>query len=285
MRLSELHPSLYHIRVAQKRLTRYLYNRWQAQHFATQIRPDNLPFCHNKHQSLLYRKLGNADPQLQKNKVVNLAIAKQNLDGIVIHPGQVFSFWYLVGQPTADKGYLEGLQLSRGKVKTGIGGGLCQLGNLLYWMVLHTPLTVLERHHHSFDPFPDEQRVLPFGSGASLFYNYVDLQFFNPTKQSFQFRIWLTEKHLKGAIYSDRELPHTYHIFERHHHFLEQAGKTYRSNEIWRSHIDKLTGNQICEELLIKNFSEVKYVIDPRSLAVSSANPPSANSESTGESR
>ncbi len=284
MRLSELHPSLYHIRVAQKRLIRHLHNRWRAQQFATQISQDNLPYRCTTHQSLLYRKLGHADPRLQKNKVVNLGIANRHLDGIVIQPGQVFSFWYLVGQPNAAKGYLEGLQLSRGEVKTGIGGGLCQLGNLLYWMVLHTPLTVMERHHHSFDPFPDEQRVLPFGSGASLFYNYIDLRFFNPTNQPFQIRVWLTDQHLKGAIYSDRESPHTYHLFERNHRFLEQAGKTYRSNEIWRSQIDRRTGNQIAEELLIKNFSEVKYVVDRRLLATPSVDAPPASPDPPGES-
>ena len=50
-----------------------------------------------------------------------------------------------------------------GEVKTSIGGGICQLANLLYWMALHTPLEVIERHHHSFDPFPDSGRTLPFG--------------------------------------------------------------------------------------------------------------------------
>ena len=50
-----------------------------------------------------------------------------------------------------------------------MGGGLCQLANLLYWMALHTPLAVVERHHHSFDPFPDENRTLPSGRAAVSF--------------------------------------------------------------------------------------------------------------------
>lgn len=49
------------------------------------------------------------------------------------------------------------MQLSRGEVVRGVGGGLCQLANLLYWMSLHTPLEIAERHQHSFDPFPDEK--------------------------------------------------------------------------------------------------------------------------------
>ena len=43
--------------------------------------------------------------------------------------------------------------LHYGSFQTGIGGGLCQLSNLIYWMTLHTPLTVTERYRHSFDVF------------------------------------------------------------------------------------------------------------------------------------
>ena len=153
------------------------------------------------------------------------------------------------------------MQLSMGEVKRGIGGGICQLANLLYWMVLHTPLVVTERHHHSFDPFPDSGRTLPFGSGASVFYNYVDFRFYNPTTQSFQIKVWVTDKHLKGAIFANEEMPYAYHIEERKHQFLKRDEKNYRQNEIWRKTVDKVTGKVVKEELLIKNFSEVKYPI------------------------
>ena len=66
--------------------------------------------------------------------------------------------------------------LHYGSFQTGIGGGLCQLSNLIYWMTLHTPLTVTERYRHSFDVFPDSRRTQPFGSGATCSYNYLDLQ-------------------------------------------------------------------------------------------------------------
>lgn len=43
-------------------------------------------------------------------------------------------------------------------------------------MVLHSELTVIERWRHSFDVFPDVNRTIPFACGATLSYNYVDLQ-------------------------------------------------------------------------------------------------------------
>ncbi|TQR19622.1 VanW family protein [Psychrobacillus vulpis] len=264
MRISEIHPLVYRIRIFQKRLFRSWENVKNRDKFAKSILDTPYSYTCKKHQSLLRRRLGDSDPQLQENKIVNISIALSKIDGIVINPGEVFSFWKLVGKTTKAKGYIEGMQLSMGEVKTGVGGGICQLANLLYWMAIHTPLTIIERHHHSFDPFPDEGRVLPFGSGAGVFYNYVDLRFQNNTEQSFQIRIWLTNNHLKGAIYTNKEWPYTYHMEERNHEFIKKNGKNFRKNEIWRKTVDKRTGNYINEEMLIKNFSEVKYETDSR---------------------
>lgn len=258
MRLSEIHPILYRTRIWQKRFSRRLSDAF-AGRFASEMSKETLPFTCKKHQSLLRRRLGNSDPELQQNKVENLRIACPTIDGILIKPGETFSFWRQLGEATADKGYVEGMQLSQGEVVRGVGGGLCQLANLLYWMALHTPLEIVERHHHSFDPFPDENRTLPFGSGAGVFFNYIDLRFYNPTDSTFQVKLWITEDHLKGAIYSNQEPSYSYHVFEKDHRFLTKNGKNYRENEIWRKLVDRKTGNQVAEELIVKNFAEVKY--------------------------
>ena len=261
-RLAEIHPIVYKARIKQKRLFRRLADLPLAGRFASEKISDDLEFTCKRHQSLLRRRLGNSDPELQENKVENLKIAGPTIDGILIKPGQTFSFWRQLGEATADKGYHEGMQLSRGEVVRGVGGGLCQLANLLYWMALHTPLEVVERHHHSFDPFPDENRVLPFGSGAGVFFNYIDLRFYNPTDLTFQLRVWLTDDHLKGAIYADREPQFSYHVFEKGHRFIREDGKNFRENEIWRELIDRRTGNRVSEEMLVKNHAEVKYELN-----------------------
>jgi vancomycin resistance protein VanW len=261
-RLSELHPAIYHTRIFQKRLFRKLADVSGRVRFANEKIDDDLSFTCKKHQSLLRRRLGNSDPQLQENKIANLKIACPTIDRVLIKPGETFSFWQCVGEATAERGYTEGMQLSRGEVVRGVGGGLCQLANLLYWMALHTPLEIAERHHHSFDPFPDENRTLPFGSGAGVFYNYIDLRFFNPTDETFQLRVWLTDDHLKGAVFADREPQHSYHVFEKNHRFTNVDKTNYRENEIWREVIDRRSGNRLREELIVRNFSEVKYELN-----------------------
>jgi vancomycin resistance protein VanW len=261
-RLAEFHPAVYRARIWQKRVFRRVADLSPKRRFAHVFHGDALPFSCKKHSSLLRRRLGNSDPELQTNKIENLKIACPTIDGILIRPGETFSFWRQVGEATAEKGYCEGMQLSRGEVVRGVGGGLCQLANLLYWMALHTPLQVNERHHHSFDPFPDEQRVLPFGSGAGVFYNYVDLRFYNPTDATFQIRLWVIDEHLKGAIYADRETAHSYHVFEKNHRFISEGDRNFRQNEIWRSAFDRRSGNRIAEEMIVKNHAEVKYELN-----------------------
>lgn len=261
-RLSEIHPIFYHTRIWQMRLARRISDAKNQIAFACEQQTESLPFTVKNHQSLLRRKLGTLDMRFQENKVTNLELARKPIDGLLIRPKETFSFWQRIGEATAAKGYLEGLQLSRGEIKTGIGGGLCQLANLLLWMAFHSPLQIAERHHHSFDPFPDDRRVLPFGSGASVFYNYIDLRFYNPTEHTFQFRICLTDEHLKGSLVCETELPNTYHVFEKNHQFVQKDGKNYRENEIWREIIDRRTGNRTDEEILVKNFAEVKYELN-----------------------
>lgn len=203
-----------------------------------------------QHQSILLRQLKSVDMYLQQNKIINLKLSIARINGIIIKPGESFSFWKLVGRPTVHKGYLEGLTIENGAIKKGTGGGLCQMGNLIYWMLLHTSLTVTERWRHGYDVFPDADRKLPFGSGATLSYNYIDLQFVNETSQSYQLHLWLDETHLNGQFTSEKEEAFQYDIFETDHCFQQQWWGGYsRHNKIWKRKINKLSGLE--EKILV----------------------------------
>ncbi len=122
---------------------------------------------------------------------------------MLIRPGETFSYWKTIGKPTRLKGYQKGMNLYYGSFRAETGGGLCQLSNLIYWMVLHTPLTVTERHRHSFDAFPDSNRTQPFGSGATCAYNYRDLQIANQTDETYQICLRIEDHDLVGEIRTD----------------------------------------------------------------------------------
>jgi vancomycin resistance protein VanW len=212
------------------------------------------------HQSLLIRKLGDADMQLQYNKITNLRLAIAKLDKVIIRPGETFSFCKLVGKPTRRKGYVMGMELSFGQARPGIGGGICQIANMLNWLVWHSPLQIVSRSVHSFDPFPDEGRVLPFGSGAAVFYNYIDYQFYNSTPNTYQLQLWMTDTQLLGALRCDTVPTLSYHIRQENHSFVQYQNQYYRTNEIWRDTIDKYTGNIVKQEKLVRNFARVTYL-------------------------
>ena len=265
MALSSRHPWLYRLSVERQQALRTLRWRLAGPRLARTRSADNARFAFPvaRHRSILLRQLGDVDMTLQHNKVTNLRLAVARLDKIVIAPGQTFSFWYLIGEPTAARGFVEGLLIHSGRMARGVGGGLCQLSNLIYWLALHTPLTIIERHHHQFDAFPDSGRVLPFGSGATVFYNYVDLQIANHTDQAFRLSLWLTTTDLCGSIESDAPVAEKYHVRERDHRFVRRDGRLYRENRLYREVRDRATGNRLREEFITHNWAPVMYALPP----------------------
>lgn len=240
----------------QKRCFQWIFGK---QKFA-EYRKDMLGEVVFQHQTPLLRRLKNVDMYLQYNKITNLRLAAAKIDGLVIMPGETFSFWRMVGRPSAGRGFQEGLVLDNGKIDKGIGGGLCQMGNLLYWMVLHSPLRVTERWRHSYDVFPDENRSLPFGSGATLAYNYIDLQFRNDTQQSFQLHIRLSETELHGEIRCDALPEERYEVFEKEHEIRHEPWGGYsRHNLIARKVFSLKTGELLREEPVTENHALMMY--------------------------
>lgn len=217
------------------------------------------PYISFGHSSPLLRKLKDVDMFLQYNKIINLKLAVKKINHIIVQPGETFSYWRLIGKPTKRKGYREGMILFNGTVKAGIGGGLCQLSNLIYWMTIHTPLTVIERYRHSYDVFPDINRTQPFGSGATRVYNYRDLMIRNDTSSPVQLNLWLTDTTLYGNWRTTIKPMETYLVYEKEHVMKQELfGKYSRHNYIYRKIID-LNGNEIADEYVTENHALMMY--------------------------
>jgi len=196
---------------------------------------------------------------MQHNKVHNLQIAVPKIHMVLLRPGQVFSFWRLIGKPTKRKGYKPGMVLKSGLVTANIGGGLCQLSNLIYWLTIHTPLTIKERHRHGYDVFPDSNRTQPFGSGATCFYNYGDLMIANETSHNFQLIVNITQHNLEGAWLTDSPLDFSYEVYEKEHYMRSEWWGGYtRHNAIYRKKLDA-GGNLIADEYVVENHAIMMY--------------------------
>lgn len=255
----ELSPTCYKISVLKEQTKRKVKNRLDKNKLASTKLEKELPNIVKSHTSIILRKLYQVDMKLQENKKTNLMIAAKKLNGLVIHPNEIFSFWYLVGEATRKYGYKEGLVISKTGFRSEIGGGLCQLANMIHYLILNSPLEVVELHHHSDALFPDDRRRVPFGTGTSVFYNYLDYRFKNTTDQDVQLLLWVNDDILCGELRSEKEFPYRYKLIEENHHFKKEKDKYYRISQVYRLVIDKKTNQEIKKELILNNHSEVMY--------------------------
>ncbi|ADK82948.1 VanW family protein [Sediminispirochaeta smaragdinae] len=218
----------------------------------------NFGFLCTEHKTPLFRHLSGSDKELERNKVHNLSLAVRRLDGVVIEPGEVFSYWRLIGPPSHRRGFRKGMVLVNGHPMAHIGGGLCQLSNLIYWMTIHTPLTVIERFRHSYDVFPDSNRTQPFGSGATCVYNYRDLQIRNDDAVAYRLRLWLDDEFLHGSWSAPCPIDLRYEVYEQKHWISQEAAGVYLRHNILRRRVLR-DGQEIDDQYVAENHALMMY--------------------------
>ncbi len=256
----EISPFTYKLSVMKGILVRKIKNFFSSETFSKKKSEDMLPIILYKHNSLIRRTLGNVNSELQNNKAVNLSISAPKVNKVLIRPGETFSFWQLVGSTTKRKGYKEGLTIEKNSTSSGIGGGMCQFTNLIHWLVLHSPLTIVEHHHHDgFDLFPDFNRQVPFGTGTSIMYNYLDYRFKNETDAVFQLIVYVNDTHLCGELRCDREFENKYHITTENERFVREGDTVFREGTVIRKTVDKVTGNTLNTQIIRENHAKVMY--------------------------
>lgn len=247
--------------MGKKYYTTRKHLRWflSKDKFAVKRRCDKM-FIVKEHKTPLLRKLRNVDMRLQYNKIKNLSLAAEKLNGVIIRPGERFSYWKLIGKPSKRKGYLNGLVLNPdGGFGEGTGGGLCQLSNLVYWITLHTELEVVERYRHSHDVFPDVNRKQPFGSGATCVYNYLDLQIKNNTNKEYKLIVSLDDEFLYGRWECEHGELHSYEVYEKHHRITKGWWGGYvRNNTIFRK-VYNGENEEIDDQFLTENHAVMMY--------------------------
>lgn len=256
----DINPACYKISVWKECRLRNISDFFGNEKIARQKSRELLPNVVKGHTSVLVRNLHGVDLRLQENKVTNISIAADKVSGIIINPEETFSFWRTVGKTTEKEGYKDGLVIYRhGKLGSGIAGGLCQMANMIHWLVLNSPLTVTELHHHSDALFPDERRRVPFGTGTSVLNNYVDYRFKNTTDQPVQIVLWISSGEFCGELRSQRPFPFRYKLEEEGNRFVKESDGWYRLSRVYRSVIDRTTGTEVSRELILDNHSRVMY--------------------------
>jgi len=257
-RFCEIHPICYKISVQKEVIKRHISDFFSKEKIAKVKSNEKLPAVISSFQTTMIKRAPGVDPTSQVNKAVNIRIASSNITGMLIHPGESFSFWHSVGKITRKKGYKDGRIISGEGLIMGLGGGLCNLGNSLNRIVQQSPLTVTEFHTHSDALAPDEGERIPLASGTSVSYNYVDFRFKNNTDQTYQLILWCEGDEFFCELRAEKQIEFSYHLVEEDRHFRKEGDDYYHLSKLYRVTSDK-NGTQVAKDLIWDNRSEVMF--------------------------
>lgn len=114
-------------------------------------------------------------------RIHNVKLAAAKLNGILIKPGDTFSFNDAVGDISATTGFQQAYIIKEGRTVLGDGGGVCQVSTTLFRAALAAGLPIVERRAHAYRVQYYEQAGFKAGLDATVFAPSVDFRFKNDT--------------------------------------------------------------------------------------------------------
>ena len=130
------------------------------------------------------------------NRIHNVHLMADFIDGTIVRPGQVFSFNGIVGPRTAERGFREGQMIVGGLLLPAIGGGVCQTATTLFNNAFEAGLPILERHNHNL-----YITHYPLGRDATVSWGGPDLRFGNDLKHAILIKTSYTDSTLTFSFY------------------------------------------------------------------------------------
>ncbi len=134
----------------------------------------------------------------------NSELVLASVDGLVIGPGEMFSFWSCVGRPTRRAGFLPAAALKDRRLVEDVGGAVCLTSTLLYNVGLLSGMKIVERHSHSVDSYGDA-RYFELGRDAAVEYAYLDLRFRNDFPQALQIHARIEGEAVVAEVWAESE--------------------------------------------------------------------------------
>ena len=133
----------------------------------------------------------------------NVELALSRIDGVIVAPGETFSFWRCVDRPTIQSGYARAAALRDGVLVDDVGGAICLASTLLFNIGLLSGMAIDERWCHSVDSY-GEARYFELGRDAAVEYAYRDLRLRNVFDAPMQLRAWVTVDAVCAEAWSSR---------------------------------------------------------------------------------
>lgn len=115
------------------------------------------------------------------NRRANIAVGVSKMNGIIIGPGEEFSFNYYLGDISYENGFVDGLVIFGGRTIAGIGGGICQVSTTVFRTAFSSGLAITERNSHGYRVGYYELNGQPPGLDAAIWQPERDFKFQNNT--------------------------------------------------------------------------------------------------------
>ena len=134
----------------------------------------------------------------QDGRITNMKIASQTLDGIVLMPGEIFSYNELIGETTPEKGYALANTYADNKIVPDYGGGICQVSTALYRAVMRANIRSVERTNHSMIVSYSEPSL-----DATVANGYIDYKFKNTYNSPIYIKAYVLSDNVTINIYGN----------------------------------------------------------------------------------
>ncbi len=134
------------------------------------------------------------------NRTTNIRLASNKINGVILMPGEEFSYNTIVGKRTAAAGYKTAAIYIGGKVENGIGGGICQVSSTLYNTALRANLEIIKRSNHRF-----ATGYVPLSTDATVSWGGPEFIFKNSRKYPIKIVSTVTGGTIQVDIYGCKE--------------------------------------------------------------------------------
>lgn len=144
-------------------------------------------------------------PGSPPNRLVNVRTGAARFNGVLLKPGEVFSFGELLGPVGAEQGYVPGLIILEDHEEMAYGGGLCQVSSTAFRAALQAGLPILQRTNHAF---AISYYTAPYGVpgvDATIYYPPVDFKFRNDTDAHILIQTEMVGTTLKFRFYGTKK--------------------------------------------------------------------------------
>jgi len=138
-----------------------------------------------------YGKISSASSKTSdnNNRNHNISTACKKIDGLVLNPGDSFSFNGVVGERTVANGFKAATVIAGGQYEQGLGGGICQVSSMLYNAVVKANLQIDHRAAHAWP-----STYCDVGTDATVDYGNIDFNFTNNTEYQIVIRAYFNSK-------------------------------------------------------------------------------------------